>query len=364
MASAQARDEPPRLEKAERVVAVRGGGYFPVLIRLRDGRLAAVVRGGAPHLGIGGRLDWIESRDGGRTWSAPRPIVDSPVDDRNPALGEMPDGSIALAYAECSSYDASGKWSPSPGGFRLFHTRSEDGGRTWSPKAPLDAGPIGEDGSPYGRIVTLKDGTALLSVYGQRDPAYVGPVRLPEGAGPGLVGLLRSRDSGRTWGDFSLVSASGHNETTLLPMPDGALLAALRTESGQVDRSCSDDGGRTWSAPRRVTGGPDGTLAQHPADLIPLRGGDALMVYGSRVPPYGAHALLVRDGGATWDYDHRVALGWTCSNTDCGYPSAVQLDDGTIVCLYYAVGTSDLLATQQAIAVRFQPADLSAAMGR
>lgn len=51
----------PRLESAERVVAVKGGGYFPVLIRLQDGTLGAVVRGGAPHIGIEGRLDWIHT---------------------------------------------------------------------------------------------------------------------------------------------------------------------------------------------------------------------------------------------------------------------------------------------------------------
>ena len=60
----------PRLTVAEHVVAERGGGCFPVLIRLQDGRLAAVVRGGDTHIGIKGRLDWIESGDGGKT-SAP-----------------------------------------------------------------------------------------------------------------------------------------------------------------------------------------------------------------------------------------------------------------------------------------------------
>ncbi|MBM3496641.1 MAG: exo-alpha-sialidase, partial [Armatimonadetes bacterium] len=62
----------PKIERAERIVAERGGGYFPVLTQLRDGRLAAVLRGGAPHLGKAGRLDWIESGDGGKTWSEPR----------------------------------------------------------------------------------------------------------------------------------------------------------------------------------------------------------------------------------------------------------------------------------------------------
>ncbi|MDD1475322.1 hypothetical protein MEO41_29260, partial [Dolichospermum sp. ST_sed4] len=59
----------PLLETAERIVAVKNGGYFPVLIKLKDGTIGAVVRGGAPHIGLKGRLDWIYSGDGGRTWS-------------------------------------------------------------------------------------------------------------------------------------------------------------------------------------------------------------------------------------------------------------------------------------------------------
>ena len=64
-----------------RVIAVNGGGYFPVLIRLHDGKLMAVLRGGAPHIGVKGRLDVITSTDDGKTWSAPRTAIDGPEDD-------------------------------------------------------------------------------------------------------------------------------------------------------------------------------------------------------------------------------------------------------------------------------------------
>jgi hypothetical protein len=53
-------------------------------------------------------------------------------------------------------------------------------------------------------------------------------------------------------------------------------------------------------------------------------------------------------------------LGWTSSNTDTGYPSAVQVPDGTIVCLYYAVSTDERPNVRQAICVRFREADLGA----
>ncbi len=52
------------------------------------------------------------------------------------------------------------------------------------------------------------------------------------------------------------------------------------------------------------------------------------------------------DGGRTWSFDSRVFLAWQALSWDCGYPSAIQLDDGTIVMLYYAVGTADLEGRQ------------------
>ena len=44
------------LREGERGFVVKGAGYFPVLIKLRDGSLAAVLRSGAPHIGVGGRF--------------------------------------------------------------------------------------------------------------------------------------------------------------------------------------------------------------------------------------------------------------------------------------------------------------------
>jgi hypothetical protein len=355
-------DSVPRLTAAEHIVAERGGGYFPVLIKLQDGRLAAVVRGGDPHIGIKGRLDWLESGDGGKTWSAPRVIVDSEWDDRNPSFGQMADGTIVLGYTECQAYNAEKKWDMQAGGFVFYYMTSKDGGKTWSEKRPLARGPIGNDASPYGRIIVLQDGLAIMSIYGDVNRAYTGPDKLPAEAGRWICGLLRSRDNGETWGDFSLISSKGHNETSLLELADGTLLAALRTSGGMVDQAVSTDGGRTWSEPLPVTGGPGRKSLQHPADLVRLQSGNLLLVYGNRLEPFGMEAILSADRGKTWGYDQRVLLGWNSLNTDCGYPSAVQLDDGTLVCMYYSVGTEDL-PDEQALVVRFTEAQLRQAGG-
>src|SRR5262245_27685311 len=72
---------PPGLARS---LVVSGQGFFPVALRLQDGRIAVVLRGGAGHLGIKGRLDIVFSADEGKTWTAPTVVVDSPADDRNP----------------------------------------------------------------------------------------------------------------------------------------------------------------------------------------------------------------------------------------------------------------------------------------
>ena len=176
-------------------------------------------------------------------------------------------------------------------------------------------------------------------------PVYEWP--LPEG-GSYASYLWRSRDNGRTWGDPSLI-ANRYNETTLLPLPDGRLLAFLRNGGG-THQAESRDGGRTWSEPKRVL-----ASGRHPADVIRLANGHLLMVTGHRVIPYGVLAVRSRDEGATWDVDDRVLLEWQSGSTDCGYPSSAQLADGTVVTMYYGVTHERLTDLRQyALCVRFR----------
>jgi Neuraminidase (sialidase) len=333
-------ESPRKLSEAERVIAVRGQGYFPVMIKLRDGTLGAVVRGGASHLGKEGRLDYLRSTDGGRTWSAPIVAVDGPWDDRNPALGEMPDGTLVIAYAEARCYEADGTFRWKPDTYSALFVTSKDGGRTWSPRQPF-RGPW-SDVSPYGKITVLKDGTALMSIY-----------QYPSQA----TGILRSKDNGATWGDYTGVP--GHDETQVLALPDGRLMAFSRMDGDREHGlllSESDDQGRTWVRTRQLL-----RAMQWPFDATVLQSGQVLLSYGSREGLMGAGVMLSRDQGKTWDEEHRVLIGWDSLGVDTGYPSTVQLDDGTIVTMYYAVGTAASPDTQ-AIVVRYTEAMLAKSM--
>ena len=100
---------------------------------------------------------------------------------------------------------------------------------------------------------------------------------------------------------------------------------------------------------------------QWPFDVTILHNGDLLLGYGSRLHSFGAGVLVSRDSGETWDEKHRVLLAWNSLSTDTGYPSTVQLKDGTIVTMYYAVGTTTSPETQ-AIVVRYTEQQLADAM--
>jgi uncharacterized lipoprotein YddW (UPF0748 family) len=337
-----------KLTESERVIATRGEGYFPVMIKLKDGSLGAVIRGGAPHIGIAGRLDFIRSTDGGRTWSKPVVAVDSPWDDRNPALGQMPDGTLVLAYAEAHSYTPEGKFSIAAGPYLPFLVTSNDGGQSWSAKRPFYA--PWPNPSPYGKIAICRDGTALMNIY-----------QMPTG----ITGILRSKDNGKTWGDYSLIrKGAGADETQVIELPDGRLLAFIRMDNADgvhgLRLAESDDHGYTWPRVRELM-----PLSLHPYDVTLLHSGDLLMCFGNRRMPgqFGVSAVLSKDQGRTWNESHRVAIGWDSLNNDTGYPSTVQLDDGTIVTMYYAVGTASSPDTQ-AIVVRYTEKQLVEAMSQ
>jgi len=317
-----------------RIVVEKGGGYFPVVCKLKSGEIIAVVRGGGPHRFSWGkaRLDVVRSTDGGRTWTRPAVAADFPDrDELNPALGQLTDGTVVLGYwsykgtMQFDSYEAfkalQGKLIFLESHF--YTQRSKDGGRSWDD--PNEFSSLGfKDASPHGKIVEL-DGLALMSFYVQ-----------DESHNNEYAYLLRSRDGGKSWGDPSLI-ARDHNETALVALPGGRLAAALRSSKGGSTSMCfSDDGGHTWTTPRGVT-----NKGEHPGDLVLLPDGRLILTYGERNRPFGVRALISPDGGQTWDKRNTIVLAWDAPNWDCGYPSSVLLDDGDILTIYYQVNDLD-----------------------
>jgi len=331
-----AQEQEPRPPEVARSLVVAGQGYFPVALRLADGRIAVVLRGGAEHLGIGGRLDIVFSSDEGRTWTPPAVVVDTPLDDRNPAFGQADDGTLVVGYYRTAQYDDEGKYNPrldKP--ITTWVTRSGDGGRTWEEPRQIDVSDISW-GSPYGKMLRLSDGSLLMAVYG-------GPVRRPEEpstltTGPNHSYLYRSTDQGRTWARYAGPIGGTQrqfSETALVRLSSGKLLAAMRGRGGDLWLSESLDEGRTWSEARSLA--PAGV---HPADLLLLPDGRVLLVAGYRLEPMGVRGV-VGDAQGRFDWAQHFVLVNDARSRDCGYPSSVLLHDGRILTVYYATRVAE-----------------------
>ena len=391
-----ARQQTRKLEQAERLTVLRNGGYFPILIQLKNGMLAAVVRGGARHIGVGGRLDLITSRNGGRDWSAPRTIANMPPDSRSGAFGQAADGRLIYAFSVTGPY-RDGQFVFETNRYTLWVTTSDDNGDSWSPPRQLKTAPY-EWAMPYGKIVTLPDGALLMALYGWYQPEREGG-ELPKDKLGWHPAVCRSNDNGATWslptpmfGYAPGAKGYGYHETALVVLPEGNVLAVMRGGPWDgLDQCLSTNQGRTWSSVEGVVSGPDKrNRARLPGDVIRLKSGRLLLTFGHREPPFGVEAVLShkntgqwdelaaaplpttwkplpsRKKAGQWDWRTHVSLEWNAASADCGYPSSVQLDDGTIVTLYYGVGELGKLAESgqglvpYAKCIRYREADLTA----
>ncbi|MFO7946781.1 MAG: sialidase family protein [Armatimonadota bacterium] len=211
---------------------------------------------------------------------------------------------------------------------------SSDGGHTWELVGEMPLPPDTNNCIPFGDVVVNGEELAV-SCYA----AWYEGGRLVRNSSF----IARSHDGGRTWGDFSTIAEDNFNETDIIIGDDGRWLAACRSRYGPTDvhdptiRSqptlqlyTSDDYGRTWRKGAWLT-----RPSQHPAHLTGLAGGTILLTYGSRTEElYGVMGRLSPDGGRSWSSPFVIIGG--LDNSDCGYPSDVQLDSGDIVTAYYA----------------------------
>ena len=351
-----------KLTTSERQV-IANGAAWPTVMTLADGSVAMMYQLARPQEDFDATnvcMMYIRSTDDGKTWSQPvlvgeRRALNGKLferkpdggyisfQERNQALGQLPSGRIVAAWCRLNyHYNADGSKGTAPDVDRIHtnmgvvHTWSDDLGMTWVEPRHMDLGPfLGPKRwiSPHWRIVALDDGTALMSLYGDPNPEYDGPVEIPTGTAV-IAGVMRSTDNGRTWADPSLIMHKQNGlcweESALCLLDGGRLLSHTRTGRHNIVQYTSDDAGRTWRGPVDVTQG-----GQQPGGAFQLQSGKVMCTWGNRRPPFGAAAMLSNDGAKSWDYEHRVSLAWDAPNGNCGYANGTQTPDGTIIVAYY-----------------------------
>lgn len=317
---------------------------WPTVARRRNGELWLVCSGGREsHVCPFGQVVAFCSRDDGDSWSRPRVLFDGPLDDRDAGILETARGTLiattftSLAYEPLLDKrfrDAAGKAGPdlaewiatrdllSPQARQAalgeWAVRSTDGGANWSAPLPTVVN------SPHGPM-QLANGRLLYA--GKQ--LWTGDKR---------IGVAESTDDGLNWQWLADIpsrpgdtASTGYHELHAVEAANGTLVAQIRNHNpqnkGETLQTESQDGGRTWSEPRAI--GVWGL----PSHLLRLRDGRLLMTYGHRRPPFGNQARISLDHAATWSAP--LILSEDGVGGDLGYPSTVELGDGSLLSVWY-----------------------------
>lgn len=310
----------------------------------RDGTLHLVYSGGRDyHVCPLGRLEYMTSHDEGATWTWPRVLDDSLTDNRDSGVVETPNGVLLAGfYTSIIGYqihmndperliasvfgdhldETLEKWrmvearstqAERKADVGFWMKRSTDGGLTWSPRYQVPGY------NPHGPVA-LRDGRMFFAAA---HDAYV------------------SADDGITWTLLSKLP-TGPGEMHSIEAADGSLIVHVRNKikgdkgtTQRIIQSRSEDGGKTWDAPRVVAEG-------YPSHLVRLADGTLITTYGWRQAPFGIRGKLSRDHGRSWSEEFIVTddgASW-----DLGYPSTVQLKDGGLLTVWYEAPAGSHLA--------------------
>ncbi len=310
-------------------------GYFgwPTAMRLQDGRIAVGASGFRfEHVCPFGKAVLSFSSDEGKTYTLPAPVIDTPLDDRDAGIctfgesgvivtsfnnsAEMQrehntDNAYVQSYIDTITAEDEEKYLGST--FRISH----DCGKTFGEilRSPVT--------SPHGPV-ELRDGTILWA--GNRFDDVEGGIEIvklnPQNGETEFVGKITIDDE-----NIFL------NEPNLIEMPDGKLICHIRAENDTVFttyQSVSHDNGKTWTDPEMLLEIDGGA----PPHLKLLSSGILISAYGRRKQPYGIMVMVSRDGGESWEKDLR--LFENTQSDDLGYPTTVELNDGTLLTVFYA----------------------------
>jgi len=287
---------------------------FPDACRMANGDIIAVFYAGYGHVSLpndawpkGGRICTVRSSDEGRTWTKPAILYDDDIDNRDPHIAEMSDGTLICSFFSLKRVDRS----VSTRGFKSQGVQvvcSSDGGKTWDKEARTLVPPGWVCSAP---VREMPDGTYLLGVY----------------HGHECGGVIRSTDKGKTWSEpIPIGKEAGlplDAETDVILLKDGTLYAALRSSRINMHYATSSDLGLTWSPVKDIG------FKGHAPHLYRLSTGEIVLTH--RVPATSMH--ISRDEAKTWLGPYRIdTLGGA-------YPATVELKDGALLVIYYEEGS-------------------------
>ena len=313
--------------------------YFawPTIARLQNGRICVGASGyRVEHICPFGKGVLAFSNDNGETYSEPVPVFDTVLDDRDVGLtvfGES--GLIATTFnnslefqkenmpqtQECIDYinsiSAEDEAEALGISFRISNDCGETFGRIY--KSPVS--------SPHGPTV-LNDGTVLwvgrkLGIHNHIE-AHVINTETGEMTLRGELSIYK-------YDEFKELY---FYEPNAIQLPDGKIICHLRAENADetiftLYQSVSLDNGVTWSKPVQIIRDDSGA----PAHIFRHSSGTLISTFSHRKRPYGIWAVFSEDNGETWSDESIIHHGY--DTDDLGYPSTIELDDGSLITAFY-----------------------------
>ncbi len=299
------------------------GTHFGRFVRLRDGTLLCEDK---------------RSTDGGRTWQGATGSFGA-------GAAELRDGRVLGLDYRCLPEEDRQGW------YEVTRSLSTDGGRSFQktqarvhvPEAKAAMGHAFHPGPLFMRSIVQRDDGSLVGLFAGWFKSDTALCPYGRGRPYSRTYVCDSDDDGLSWQylttiGYDQIGSEGYNEGSMQRLPDGRLLAVMRT-GNERDPGCQDnpimwsesrDEGRSWSPPCRT-----GLEGAYPS-LAVLSDGQVAMSYGRP----GAMIAFSADGGRTW-----TDLTAVDATPYSGYTDVVEIGPGQLL---VGFGAKDYLVPETA----------------
>lgn len=327
--------------------------YFawPSVIAAKDGSIVVGASGFRKmHVDPYGKAVIAVSRDDGYTYSAPRTIIDSCLDDRDVGLTSFGEsGLIVTTFNNSVAFQ------------RKEAANLSDKAERVEIFTHLDKINDSDEARDIGSLfrISRDNGNTFGKIYKSPITSPHGPCELPDGRiiwcgspfyanqdhdlSRGIECYEIDPDTGNMTFLGKIASVTDRDGDTLLScepdvigLSDGTLVCHIRVQGRKADfsqftlyQSVSHDAGHTWSEPLQIL--PD--MGGAPAHLMLHSSGLLISVYGYRREPFEIRAIISSDGGNSWSAPLTLSTGNIYP--DMGYPMSVEIRDGVILTVYY-----------------------------
>lgn len=339
---------------------------WPTVARLQDGTLAMVASGfRMRHVCPFGKSVICYSHDNGRTWSRPTVLTDTLLDDRD--TGILPYGKrnvIVTSFTDSTDFqryavewveknqkvdlqqelynkyisaylDATDTLSPDEKYLGSGYIISHDGGYTFGERHMC------EISSPHGPTV-LNDGRVIYvgtvwnkyiakTAWKENNYSQIKCYILNENEEFEYLSEIKFKEGNEKFSEFC--------EPYAIVLPNGKLIVHIRVQVDYENDSAmciyqceSYDDGRSFTEPHKILEPGEGA----PSHILRCNDGTLIATYGHRIKPYSIKTMISRDDGETWKTGLTVCKTPNEDARDLGYPSSVELPDGTILTIFYA----------------------------